>query len=168
MEQAKIILTRIDNRLVHGQVGVTWASTLDIDTIVVIDENVVQSAIGCKLMKSIAITANKAIRFYSIDKFVNAFNNTNSNQKLFLVVANPNTARQLVEKGIPIRTVNVGNMHYQRGKVPVNRKMYVDEKEIEDFNYLIDHKVDVYYQDIPGTSIEKISHLVYEKMKFRR
>ena len=30
--RAKIELTRIDNRLVHGQVGMTWGSTLNIDT----------------------------------------------------------------------------------------------------------------------------------------
>jgi len=36
--RAKIELTRIDNRLVHGQVGMTWGSTLNIDTIVVVDD----------------------------------------------------------------------------------------------------------------------------------
>ena len=35
--RARIELTRIDNRLVHGQVGLTWGSTLNIDTIVVVD-----------------------------------------------------------------------------------------------------------------------------------
>lgn len=33
-----ILMTRIDNRLVHGQVGVTWTMTLGANVIVVIDE----------------------------------------------------------------------------------------------------------------------------------
>ena len=36
--RAKIELIRVDNRLVHGQVGVTWVNALNIDTIVVVDD----------------------------------------------------------------------------------------------------------------------------------
>ena len=168
MNQAKIVLTRIDNRLVHGQVGVTWTSSIDIDTIVVIDDVAIHNSISCKLMQSVATAANKVIRFYSVDGFIKSFFENESNQKLFLVVSNPCTVKRLVEKKIPIRIVNVGNMHYQRGKVPFNRKMYVDEKEIEALNYLLDQKIEVYYQDIPGMMTEKIPHLNYEEMKLRR
>ena len=38
---SQIQLIRVDNRLVHGQVGMTWSSALNIDTIVVVDEEVV-------------------------------------------------------------------------------------------------------------------------------
>ncbi|MEG0290989.1 MAG: PTS sugar transporter subunit IIB, partial [Erysipelotrichaceae bacterium] len=40
MEQAKIVLTRVDNRLVHGQVGSTWTNSIGVDTIVVVDDDV--------------------------------------------------------------------------------------------------------------------------------
>lgn len=168
MNQAKIVLTRVDNRLVHGQVGVTWTSFLDIDTIVVVDNLAIHNSIGCKLMKSVALTANKAISFYSVDDFVKVFFESESHQKLFLVVSSPCTVQRLVEKNIPISVVNIGNMHYQRGKVPFNRKMYVDQKEASSINYLIDQNIDVYYQDIPGTLIEKIPHLNYEKLGQRK
>ena len=34
-----ILLVRIDNRLVHGQVGITWTTSLGANLIVVADEN---------------------------------------------------------------------------------------------------------------------------------
>ena len=34
---SQIQLIRVDNRLVHGQVGMTWSSALNIDAIVVVD-----------------------------------------------------------------------------------------------------------------------------------
>ena len=37
-----ILLTRIDNRLVHGQVGVTWTKTIGANLIVVADDAVAQ------------------------------------------------------------------------------------------------------------------------------
>lgn len=36
--KAEIKLIRVDNRLVHGQVGMSWTNSLDVDTIVVIDD----------------------------------------------------------------------------------------------------------------------------------
>lgn len=168
MARANIILTRIDNRLVHGQVGVTWANGIDIDTVVVVDDEAVQNPIGCKLMESVASAANKRICFYSVESFSNAFFGIDSNQKLFLVVSSPTTVVRLLEKQVPITVVNVGNMHYQRGKVAFNRKVYLSEQEIEAFNYLLDKNIDVYYQELPDTFISKIPYMNYEEMRKRR
>lgn len=52
--QPIIQLIRVDNRLVHGQTGVTWSNSLDIDTIIVIDDETVQNIFSQKLMTSIA------------------------------------------------------------------------------------------------------------------
>ena len=38
MSSPNILLTRIDNRLVHGQVGVTWTSTIGANLLVVVDD----------------------------------------------------------------------------------------------------------------------------------
>ena len=40
-----ILLTRIDNRLVHGQVGVTWTKTLGANLIVVADDTAAEDRI---------------------------------------------------------------------------------------------------------------------------
>ena len=45
-----ILLTRIDNRLVHGQVGVTWTKTIGANLIVVADDAVAQDKMQQSLM----------------------------------------------------------------------------------------------------------------------
>jgi len=40
MSTPNILLTRIDNRLVHGQVGVTWTSTIGANLLIVVDDDV--------------------------------------------------------------------------------------------------------------------------------
>lgn len=167
MELAKIILTRIDARLVHGQVGSTWATALNVDTIVVIDDEALYNPFACKLMETIAIAASKKIRFYTVDKFVHTYFKTNSQQKLFLVVGSPTTAKRLVDLNIPITSINVGNMHYQKGKLPFNRKVYLDDNDIEAFNEMLDKDIEIYYQDVPGTLIEKFTHIDKEKLSVR-
>ena len=157
--KARIELTRIDNRLVHGQVGLTWGSTLNIDTIVVVYK---------KLMQSVASAASRQIRFYTVHDFIRAYNDNTSHQKLFVVVQSPHEARLLVEAGIELKRVNVGNMHYEKGRVAFNRKVYLTQLDIEDINYMISQGTEVFYQDVPGSAVEKFSELDYETMKRRR
>ncbi|MEG0093485.1 MAG: PTS galactosamine transporter subunit IIB [Erysipelotrichaceae bacterium] len=168
MEYAKIVLTRVDNRLVHGQVGSTWTNSIGVDTIVVIDDDVASNTLQQKLMITIAHAANVKIRFYSVDNFVTTFNTTPSHQKLFIVVENPNVARRIVEKGIVLKDVNLGNLHYSRGKVCISRKAYLNEEDIDSINYMLSKNINVYYQDVPGTAIETITYLDYELLKKRR
>ena len=166
--KARIELTRIDNRLVHGLVGLTWGSTLNIDTIVVVDNLTAASSFAQKLMQSVASAASRQIRFYTVHDFIRAYNDNTSHQKLFVVVQSPHEARLLVEAGIELKRVNVGNMHYEKGRVAFNRKVYLTQLDIEDINYMISQGTEVFYQDVPGSAVEKFSELDYETMKRRR
>ncbi|GAB0959211.1 hypothetical protein BT08F34_42010 [Escherichia coli] len=58
MSSPNILLTRIDNRLVHGQVGVTWTSTIGANLLVVVDDVVANDDIQQKLMGITAETGN--------------------------------------------------------------------------------------------------------------
>lgn len=156
---AEIVLSRIDNRLVHGQVGVTWVNSLNVDTIVVVDDETYYDRFSQKLMESVAKSSNVNIRFYMTDDFIKRFLEVDSNQKIFLVVKTPKAIRQLYEHGLPIDKVNLGNMHYERGKVMVTRKVYVDEEDIENLEYLLHEGVYIYYQDVPGSPRERINEL---------
>lgn len=166
--KAKIELIRIDNRLVHGQVGITWGSTLNIDTIVVVDDGTAQSIFAQKLMQSVATAANRQIRFYTVNDFIQAVKEQESHQKLFVVFQSPREARLLTEAGLELTKINVGNIHYERGRVPFNRKVYLTKQDIEDMNYMVEKGIDLFYQDVPGTTVEKIGFLDYESMKKRR
>lgn len=48
-----ILLTRIDNRLVHGQVGVTWVNHLGANLIVVANDEVAEDEVQQDLMEMV-------------------------------------------------------------------------------------------------------------------
>lgn len=68
MSSPNILLTRIDNRLVHGQVGVTRTSTIGANLLVVVDDVVANDDIQQKLMSITAETYGFGIRFFTIEK----------------------------------------------------------------------------------------------------
>ena len=100
MSSPNILLTRIDNRLVHGQVGVTWTSTIGANLLVVVDDVVANDDIQQKLMGITAETYGFGIRFFTIEKTINVIGKAAPHQKIFLICRTPQTVRKLVEGGI--------------------------------------------------------------------
>lgn len=156
MDEPNILLTRIDNRLVHGQVGVTWTKTLGANLILVADDIAANDAMQQTLMSMTAKSSGAGIRFFTLDYTAEIIRNAAPEQKIFIVVRTPGDARRLVEKGVPIHEVNVGNMHFTQGKTALSKKVYVDDQDLEDLHYLQSAGIKVYIQDVPGDPIQKI------------
>lgn len=156
MEGPNVLLTRIDNRLVHGQVGVTWTKTLGANLIVVADDVAANDSVQQTLMGMTAKSSGVGIRFFTLDFTAEVIGNAAPEQKIFLIVRTPADARKLVELGVPIKDLNVGNMHFSAGKRAITKKVYVDDQDMEDLKFMAAQGVNVYCQDIPGDSIEKI------------
>ncbi|KRL99024.1 PTS galactosamine transporter subunit IIB [Liquorilactobacillus satsumensis] len=147
---ANILLTRIDNRLVHGQVGVTWTRALGANLILVANDQASKDTLQQKLMATTAESSGAEIRFFSLEKTIAIINKAADRQKIFIVVKTPQDARKLVEGGVPIKEVNVGNMHFSQGKKEITKKVYVNEQDKEDLLYLSSQDIDIYIKDYPG------------------
>ncbi|GAB2028089.1 PTS galactosamine transporter subunit IIB [Lactovum odontotermitis] len=150
MPEPNILLTRIDNRLIHGQVGVTWTKTLGANLIVVADDAASTDTLAQELMSMTADSSGAGVRFFTLQRTIDIIGKAAPQQKIFLVVRNPHSARILVEAGVPIKQINVGNMHFSEGKHALSKKVYVDDQEVEDLNAIIKSGVEVYIQDVPG------------------
>lgn len=156
MEEPNILLTRIDNRLVHGQVGVTWTKTIGANLILVADDIAADDSMQQTLMAMTAKSSGAGIRFFTLAYTAEVISNAAPEQKIFIVVRTPADVRKLVELGVVIHEVNVGNMHFSTGKNALSKKVYVDDKDLEDLHYLQAKGIHVYIQDVPGDPIVKI------------
>lgn len=156
MSSPNILLTRIDNRLVHGQVGVTWTSTIGANLLVVVDDEVARDDIQQKLMGITAETYGFGIRFFSIEKTINVISKAAPHQKIFLICRTPHTVRKLLEGGVTLNDVNVGNMHFSKGKKQISSKVYVNEQDLDDLHFIKKQGVNIFIQDVPGDQKEQI------------
>lgn len=150
MTKPHILLTRIDNRLVHGQVGVTWTKTLGANLILVANDEVASDPLQQKLMKATAESSGAEIRFFSLEKTIQIIGRAADRQKIFIVVKTPKDVKVLVDGGVPIDEINVGNMHFAPGKKELTKKVYVDQSDKDDLHYLKTKGINVYIQDVPG------------------
>jgi PTS system galactosamine-specific IIB component len=159
MAEPNILLTRIDNRLIHGQVGVTWTMTLSANLIVVADDEVASNELMQQLMQATAESSGAGVRFFTIQKTIDVIHKAAPRQKIFIVCKTPKGVRQLIEGGVPIKEVNVGNMHFGKGKIQLSKKVYVDDADMEDLRAIQNAGVELYIQDVPGDIKESIKGL---------
>lgn len=59
-----ILLARIDNRLIHGQAGVTWTKTLGANLLLVANDAVANGPMQQKLMTVTAKSSGAGARFF--------------------------------------------------------------------------------------------------------
>ncbi len=158
MRKPNILMTRIDNRLVHGQVGVAWVNSLGANLIVVADDATANDPVQQSVMSITADIARVGIRFYSIEKTIEILWKASPKQLIYLVARDPQSARRLVEGGLPLEKINVANMHFEEGKKvhPGSPHVYVDDKDLEDFEAMKAKGVSLFIQILPGDKIYNI------------
>ncbi|PRX40597.1 PTS system N-acetylgalactosamine-specific EIIB component (Man family) [Planifilum fimeticola] len=129
-----ILLTRIDNRLIHGQVAVTWSNHVGANLIVVANDEVANDPLQQSLM-DMAVPGMET-RYFTIRETIDKIGLASEEQKIALIVKTPQDVLELVKGGVPIRKVNVGNMHYSEGKEQLTSTVAVDEEDKKAFREL--------------------------------
>lgn len=155
---ANILLTRIDNRLIHGQVATQWTGSIGANLILVANDKVAEDKTRQGLMDMAAPTG-VATRYFTIQKTIEIIHKAADRQKIFIVIDSPEDAVRLVEGGVDIKKVNIGNMHMSEGKRQVATTVAVDDVDISAFKKLEEKGVKLEIQRVPSTAIEDISKL---------
>lgn len=148
-----ILLTRIDNRLIHGQVGVTWVRHLGANLIVVVDDEVAEDEVQQNLMEMV-VPDIIGTRFFSIQKTIDVIHRAADDQLIFLVCKTPQSVLKLVEGGVPIDRVNIGNMHYSEGKQQISSTVSLDESDRQALKKLHELGVKLEIRRVPDEKVE--------------
>lgn len=150
---ANILMTRIDNRLVHGQVGVTWVNYLGSNLIVVANDEVSTDEIRQNLMDMV-VPDVIGTRYFSIQKTIDVINMAAEDQLIFMVCETPQDVLRLVEGGVPVKKVNIGNMHFSEGKEQISSTVSIDEEDKKTFRRLHELGVELEIRRVPDEKIE--------------
>jgi PTS system N-acetylgalactosamine-specific IIB component len=158
MANPNILLTRVDNRLVHGQVGMTWVNTLGANLIIVADDAVAADPVQQNLMDMV-VPETVQNRYFTLEKTARIIDKAAPHQKIIIIIKTPQDALFLVEHGVPIKELNIGNMHFSEGKKQISSTVSVDNNDIETFKKLNDLGVRLEIKGVPsehGTDLMKL------------
>ena len=155
-----IVGCRIDGRLIHGQVANLWTTKLNISRIMVIDDEVAQNDIeksGLKLatphgVKLSILPVAKAAENILAGKY--------DSQRLFIVARKPDRFLRLIEAGVQLETLNVGNMSQSDETRAITRSINVVDADVEDFNKIHEKGVKITSQMVPNDTAEDFMKLL--------
>ncbi|WP_018962275.1 PTS sugar transporter subunit IIB [Sporolactobacillus vineae] len=137
------LIVHIDNRLVHGQIAVNWKQALQFDTVVVVDDALVNDKLTQTLMKMtieaaglkgyFATVANapRLIQTLAVSR-PSLFPGRRRISQLFIICRTPRSARQLIEGGISVEEVSIWNMFKREGKHKIVGTVYMDDTDFDD------------------------------------
>ncbi len=155
---ANIILTRIDNRLVHGQVATQWCGSIGANLILVANNDVAGNKMRQGLM-DMAAPGYAAMRYWTLEKTISTIHKAADRQLIFIVCETPQDVLTLVEGGVPIKKVNIGNMHMSEGKRQVAGSVAVDDADVAAFAKLRELGVELEIRRVPSEPAENIEKL---------
>lgn len=143
-----IVLSRIDERLIHGQVGVQWVGFAGANLVLVANDEVAEDPVQQNLMEMV-LAEGIAVRFWTLQKVIDNIHRAADRQKILLVCKTPADFLTLVKGGVPVNRINVGNMHYANGKQQIAKTVSVDAGDIAAFNDLKAAGVECFVQGVP-------------------
>lgn len=148
MSSPDIVLVRIDNRLIHGQVAVTWNHYAGGNLLLVANDSVAEDSVRQSLM-DMAVPPGMATRYFSIQKTIDIIHKASPSQKIVLIVESPEDVLRLAKGGVPFTDVNVGNIHFSEGKQQIHKTVSVDKNDVAAFRDLAEMGIECSIQTVP-------------------
>ncbi|CAM3149014.1 PTS galactosamine transporter subunit IIB [Streptobacillus ratti] len=154
-----ILAARIDNRLIHGQVGMTWANSLQANLILVANDEVSTNTVQQSLMDMV-VPEGIQTRYFSVEKTAAIIHKASPSQKILLVCKTPQDVLRLTELGLKLDEWIVGNMHFSEGKTQVSPTVFVDENDKEVLNKISSYGIKLTIKGVPTDKGQELINLL--------
>ncbi|MFC1512269.1 PTS system mannose/fructose/N-acetylgalactosamine-transporter subunit IIB [Candidatus Latescibacterota bacterium] len=144
-----IVLARVDDRLIHGQVMEGWGKKLHPDLVVVVSDEIAtaewQSDIClCALPRNIH---GMVVSVHDAPRIIRTL--LHDPRRTFVLFESPHDAYQVILDGAPLDMLNVGGMHSVKGKREVLDYLYLDDNDANYLKAMSEMGVSFDFRDVP-------------------
>lgn len=156
-----VVLYRVDERLIHGQVIVGWGAVLDPDRIVVVDEALARSPWEQELY-DLGLPQDLETEFADIATArAHVARWRESTERVIVLTRDVETMRRLAEGGL-LRgeEVNIGGIHFAAGRKRTLPYVYLGAAERTEIERLAAQGADVAARDLPGSRRVRLPELL--------
>lgn len=159
-----IVLVRIDDRLIHGQVVEGWLKKIRVTHILVVSDEVAENDMQ-KTLLGMAAPSNVRVTALSVEEASSQLKaDLFAKDFLLILFSNPADVLRLVNSGVKLTSVNVGGMHYSSGKIQVLMNLSVDDGDIKIFDQISKLSVELEGRILPDDARVDIISVIKEKL----
>lgn len=147
---SSLVLARIDDRLIHGQIVTSWCKSTNANIILIADEKLSKDSFTQRLLRAAAPPDIKVEIMDIENGALYLRENEQSSQKIILITKVPEVMEQLIALGVKIDSINLGGMGAKTGRRQLNKNISASPEEVECLKRLMEKGIELYYQLVPA------------------
>jgi len=151
---SEIKLTRVDDRLIHAQILLLWVKTTNINTIVLVDDEVANNPFLAEIYR-LAMPTHIRLHVKTVEEAITYDYSSEPelwhDRRTLVLMKTLDTAYRLLDAGFPIESLQIGGSVVEQ---ETDRKKLLDillSQYPRQLSYLISANVTIYCQKSPQT-----------------
>lgn len=155
-----IKLTRIDDRLVHGQVALTWTPALGVDCLLIANDKVAKDEF-IKMTLGLAKPAGTKLLIKSLTDAAIFLNDERSrNIKVLLIINSVQDAYVMANEVPEIKSINFGGLRLKDDAKLISKAVAVNEYDISLIKDLLNKEIELEIRQVPTDSKQMVENLI--------
>lgn len=145
-----IVLTRIDHRLLHGQVAFLWVRNVGADCILIANDSLAKDSLRMSAVR-IAKPPGVKLVMKSVEDSIKSINTGETDKyKLLIIVESVDDAYRLASNCNAITSINIGGMKNADDRKQISKAAFVSESDIEKFKEMNEKGIELEVRMVPN------------------
>lgn len=155
-----IKMTRVDHRLLHGQVAFTWIRQVGADCILIANDAVAKDELRMSVLRMAKPQGVKLV-MKSVDDSIKALTSgVTDKYNLFIITESIEDVWRLCKAVPAIRELNIGGVKVEDGKRQISEAVFVSDEECARIRELDAAGVHVFVQMTPSERSDEAMKLI--------
>ena len=152
-----IVLARVDDRLIHGEVVSVWTPSLQVNRIIIVDDEVAADTFNKRVIKALAPNGVRC-NVYSVERGADILqrDSKEASERVMVLTKTPITYDRMADLGLKLTDVNLGGMGLRDERTPFIKNVACSPDEIQSIKNLREKGTQVYYQLVPEQQVIEV------------
>ena len=152
-----IVLARVDDRLIHGEVVSVWTPSLQVNRIIIVDDEVAADTFNKRVIKALAPNGVRC-NVYSVERGADILqrDSKEASERVMVLTKTPITHDRMADLGLKLTDVNLGGMGLRDERTPFIKNVACSPDEIQSIKNLREKGTHVYYQLVPEQQVIEV------------
>ncbi len=157
-----IVLARIDDRLIHGQVVTAWVKTTSANRILIADDALMADTFTRRLLKA-AAPPGIAVDIYGVNDALGfLLQEGGEKENLILLTKAPQQMETLINSGVAMKTIILGGMGAKPGRSRFNKNISASPEEVKSIRNMVEGGIEILYQLVPSEVPVNVKKFLWE------
>jgi fructoselysine and glucoselysine-specific PTS system IIB component len=155
-----IKLTRIDDRLLHGQVAFAWTPSLGVDCLIVANDKTAKDEF-LKMSMGLAKPAGTKLLIKTVEEAIAILHDERTkNLKILLLVNSVQDAYAMANGVSEIKSINFGGIRGKEGSSLISKAIAVTEDDKVVIRQLIEKGIELEIRQVPTDQKQSVESLI--------